>query len=210
MMSRERRRGSTLVPAPRAEHCLDFANTLSWRGDALPSEALSSLGDLLAWCTSREERQKGEIDRFGRWWRGDPEAAAAAFAEAIELREGIFRIFSAVASSVKPAAVDLSGLNRALAAGPKRIRLARAGDGYAWRVDRPQPSIPALLAPVLWSAGDLLTQPMLVQRVRQCANEKCRWLFLDDSKSGSRRWCSMNVCGNRAKARRHYLRTKES
>ena len=65
----------------------------------------------------------------------------------------------------------------------------------------------ALLAPVLWSAGDLLAGPRL-GRVRRCANPQCLWLFLDDSKTGNRRWCSMATCGNRAKAHRHYLRQK--
>jgi predicted RNA-binding Zn ribbon-like protein len=40
-------------------------------------------------------------------------------------------------------------------------------------------------------------------------NDQCGWLFMDDSKNGSRRWCSMRSCGNRAKAQRHYLRSKQ-
>src|SRR5487761_522058 len=67
------------------------------------------------------------------------------------------------------------------------------------------PAVASLLAPVIWSAGDLLTGERLA-RVRLCANEKCRWLFLDDSKAGTRRWCAMRACGNRAKAHRHYMR----
>jgi len=67
------------------------------------------------------------------------------------------------------------------------------------------PAAASLLAPVLWSAGDLIAGQRL-QRLRMCANEKCRWLFIDDSKSGTRRWCAMSSCGNRAKAHRHYLR----
>jgi predicted RNA-binding Zn ribbon-like protein len=66
-----------------------------------------------------------------------------------------------------------------------------------------------LLAPVLWSAGDLLTGGRL-SRVRQCANPACLWLFVDDSKAGTRRWCSMASCGNRAKANRHYARLKQT
>jgi predicted RNA-binding Zn ribbon-like protein len=65
-----------------------------------------------------------------------------------------------------------------------------------------------MLAPIAWSAADLLTGPR-AQRVRQCADEKgCGWLFIDESRAGTRRWCSMGECGNRAKARRHYLRRK--
>jgi predicted RNA-binding Zn ribbon-like protein len=58
---------------------------------------------------------------------------------------------------------------------------------------------------VLWSAADLLVEPRLA-RVRQCGNPKCVWLFLDTSRAGNRRWCAMSMCGNRAKAHRHYLR----
>ncbi|MBV9150398.1 MAG: CGNR zinc finger domain-containing protein, partial [Alphaproteobacteria bacterium] len=63
------------------------------------------------------------------------------------------------------------------------------------------------LAPVLWSAADLLTHADR-RRVRRCANDQCLWVFVDDSKAGTRRWCDMASCGNRAKSRRHYLKTK--
>jgi predicted RNA-binding Zn ribbon-like protein len=46
-------------------------------------------------------------------------------------------------------------------------------------------------------------------RIRQCANPKCLWMFVDASKAGTRRWCDMNACGNRAKAQRHYHRSKQ-
>ena len=62
---------------------------------------------------------------------------------------------------------------------------------------------------MVWSAGDLLVGPRLA-RVRRCANERCLYLFVDDSKSGTRRWCSMAACGNRAKAHRHYVRKKQA
>ena len=64
-----------------------------------------------------------------------------------------------------------------------------------------------LLSPVLWSAADILVSADL-KRLRQCANKRCLWLFFDDSKNRTRRWCSMQACGNRAKAQRHYLRQK--
>ena len=63
------------------------------------------------------------------------------------------------------------------------------------------------LWPVLWAAAELLTSADR-DRVRACASDPCRWLFLDLSRNRSRRWCSMEDCGNRAKARRHYARSK--
>ena len=118
------------------------------------------------------------------------------------------------ASSMRPRAAtapaddDLSALNRALKETPARSALQRIGAGFGWRVETRRPATAStVLAPALWSAGDLLTGPQLA-RVRECANDKCLWLFLDESKNGTRRWCSMSACGNRAKAHRHYARLK--
>ncbi len=76
-----------------------------------------------------------------------------------------------------------------------------------WPSDRTAPAAADLLAPVLWSAADLLAGAHKT-RIRECANAECLWLFLDESKGGTRRWCDMASCGNRAKARRHYLKVK--
>lgn len=47
-----------------------------------------------------------------------------------------------------------------------------------------------------------------LERVRQCAHEECILYFLDLSKSGKRKWCSMETCGNRKKAAKHYHKVK--
>ena len=82
------------------------------------------------------------------------------------------------------------------------------GGGFGWAVGSARfTDAAALLAPVLWSTGDLLAGNQLA-RVRECANSNCLWVFIDESKNGTRRWCSMSACGNRAKAHRHYTRKK--
>ena len=63
-----------------------------------------------------------------------------------------------------------------------------------------------VLWPVVWSAVRLLSSPELAS-VRKCAAPGCGWLFVDGTKNGSRRWCSMSVCGNRDKVRRYRRRT---
>jgi predicted RNA-binding Zn ribbon-like protein len=62
-----------------------------------------------------------------------------------------------------------------------------------------------MLWPIASSAADLLTSERL-KKVRLCEAKTCTWLFLDESRNHSRRWCDMKVCGNREKARRHYQR----
>jgi predicted RNA-binding Zn ribbon-like protein len=88
-------------------------------------------------------------------------------------------------------------------------RHVRADERYAWRITGGAPTAPALLAPVLWSAGDLMAGADHA-RIRRCGNDKCLWLFMDASKGGTRRWCDMASCGNRAKAQRHYLKSRQS
>jgi predicted RNA-binding Zn ribbon-like protein len=198
----------TLIAGPRDDACLAFANTLSWRGRAAPFEALADVGDLVRWAAG-SAGLAGEVGQLERWARAHPAAAAALFAEAIALREAIYRIFRALACGEAIPDPDLAALNRALAAAHPRHRLAPAGAGYGWQVGPEKSSAPTLLAPVLWSAGDLLAGDRR-RRVRLCANGRCLWLFLDESKAGTRRWCNMASCGNRAKARRHYQRTRPS
>jgi predicted RNA-binding Zn ribbon-like protein len=135
------------------------------------------------------------LDRF--------DSASLPFDDAIRLRETIYRCFAATAHGHAPDSEDLAALNAALAEVPPRRRVCLGG----WDVGVPDGAMSVLLGPVLWSAADLLVGAQL-RRVRQCVNPACGWLFLDDSKSGTRRWCSMSTCGNRAKAHRHYERRK--
>jgi predicted RNA-binding Zn ribbon-like protein len=197
-----------LMPAPPDELCLSFANTRSWRGSELPTEQFRGIDDVIAWCQSDGGLPSPHADAWRTNWQDRPADGAAAFEDAVRLREAIYRTFHAIATGGAPAEADLDGINRVMAETPARTGVAVTRAGFAWRVAWPdQPSVAALLAPVAWSAAALLVGTRLT-RVRQCANERCLWLFLDDSKSGTRRWCSMSSCGNRAKAHRHYLRHK--
>lgn len=205
--SQRTRETSGLVLAPRSDLCLDFVNTLYWRG-SVPRETLHEFTDLLNWGTSAASVLAGGAASRKEWARLAPGDGASLFRDAITLRETLYRIFHATAGGGAAADEDLAALNRALKETPARGSLQRVGAGFGWRVGGTRrAAAAALLSPVLWSAGDLLTGPQLA-RVRECANDKCLWLFLDESKNGARRWCSMKACGNRAKAHRHYIRHK--
>ena len=197
-----------LVPAVKADLGLEFANTRYWRGREAHTETLTSLDDLLKWVTDSGGLKLEAVDRLRAWWLAHPRKGGQSFDEALELREAIYRIFRALAEHAEPLAADLDVLNRALAAAPARAQLLRSNGGYAWALDDLKLDVASLLAPVIWAAGDLLIEPVHI-RVRRCANDECVWLFLDDSKSGTRRWCDMKACGNRAKAHRHYAKLKK-
>jgi predicted RNA-binding Zn ribbon-like protein len=175
--------------------CLEFANTRFWRGQPQPTETLKAPEDLATWLAGNVAKEARPLPR-------------REFERAIEARETIWRLFDAAARGKAPAAPDLQMLNELLAAAPARTTLKRERNGFAWDVDMRGSTALGQLAPVLWTAGDLLAGDRL-GKVKRCANPECIWLFLDDSRAGRRRWCSMSACGNRAKARRHYHRSRE-
>jgi predicted RNA-binding Zn ribbon-like protein len=186
--------------------CLDFANTWGDRGRP-ESERLRGYGDLLAFARQAglvDERQAAALERRARR-RG--EEAERALAAAAGLREALYRIFSARAAGAEPAAADLERLNAALAEAAPGLRIERRDGGFAWGWSDPAESLAAPLRPVVRSATELLTSDEL-DRVRECDGARCTWLFLDRSRNRSRRWCSMESCGNRAKVHRHYRRQR--
>jgi len=83
------------------------------------------------------------------------------------------------------------------------------GDGFAWDWHEADGALELPIWIVARSASTLLVSQGL-RRVRECAGEKCDWLFLDASRNRSRRWCDMAACGNRAKAQRNYARRRGS
>jgi predicted RNA-binding Zn ribbon-like protein len=197
------------LAAPAEDLCLAFVNTRYWRGRADPTETLRNFDDLLVWLERHSGSAPPLISRAREQAIDHPATVARAGQEAIALRETIYRIFTAIAVGEAVKASDLEQLNHALALAPPRVRLIRGAEGFGWAANDKIAIAPALLAPVLWSAADLLTYADN-RRLRRCANEECLWLFMDHSKGGTRRWCDMNSCGNRAKAKRHYARSKRA
>lgn len=199
---------AALISTSKADLCLEFANSRYWRGTGEPTETLTSLDDVFTWLTLANALDAATIEELkARWPRGDTDAATLA--EIIALREALYRTFTAVAQHTAPDGRNLDLLNRTLMKAPARTQLINKDGAYFWRVEHLEPKIPDLLTPILWTAGDMIAEPRR-DRVRLCANEKCVWLFLDDSKSGTRRWCDMKACGNRAKAHRHYEKKKKA
>jgi predicted RNA-binding Zn ribbon-like protein len=76
--------------------------------------------------------------------------------------------------------------------------------GVVWHLDLPEGRTTAARAVLAWDALRVSSPG----RLRPCANPECRLFLIDHSKPNSARWCSMAVCGNRMKARRHYQRTR--
>lgn len=200
-------RGRILRCAPEGL-CLQFANTVAWRNSEAPEERLPSPASLLDWCIRAGLLDVGCSSQLRARWKQRPREANALYQRALALREAIYRVFQSRDVSEGNPEGALRVINETLAAMPHRTRIAASRGAFGWWLDYARPTPLDMLVPIVWSAADLMTSPK-AQRVRQCADETgCGWLFLDESRAGTRRWCSMGDCGNRAKARRHYLRRK--
>jgi predicted RNA-binding Zn ribbon-like protein len=138
-----------------------------------------------------------------------PPVTAAQLAQARELREGVDRVLRAVAAGDRPRAADVRLLNETASASPPPVaRLRVAADGTPRRhVPRPADPVAAAFSALAADAIDLATSGVAV---RVCAAEDCGIRFADSSPQRNRQWCSMGRCGNRAKARAHYRRSRRS
>ena len=130
------------------------------------------------------------------------------YRRAIGLRESLYALFAAVVAGETPPANALGHLNEELSEALAMARVVPDDGAFRWGWADAPGRLDAVLWPVVRSAADLLTSGR-VDRVHECpGHDGCGWLFLDTTKNETRRWCDMKFCGNRAKARRHYARTR--
>lgn len=181
--------------------CLDFANTAFRDNGVVVLESLGSSDDLLSWGVAAQLFAPADADRLRMAAGVRREEVRDSFGRAVTFREQVYRIFAAVAERHGVDPHDLAALDRAQSDAFARRRLVAEGTEFRWDWSGGSAALDQVLWRVTESATDLLTQGEL-SRVRRCAGENCTRLFLDTSRSGQRRWCDMNHCGNIAKARR--------
>jgi predicted RNA-binding Zn ribbon-like protein len=187
------------------EHlCLDFVNSTSNHQNT-SDDCLKSYADLVSWGLDVQLLSTQEAMHLWEVASQQPAQAAALHQKAIVLREVIYHILLDVALDQTPNPADLNTLNVALTEAMAHMRLLLADGSFNWTWEDHIASLEGIYWRVAWSASELLMSDKL-KHIRHC--EGCDWLFLDMGRGHKRRWCDMNTCGNRAKARRHYLRTK--
>jgi predicted RNA-binding Zn ribbon-like protein len=187
---------------------LDFTNTVNWRGRAAPEDYLTRYGVLVDWSSHIGLVSPAERASLSRRAEASPDRAAELFETVLALREAFYRLLVAQALGTKPRPSDLPVLNAVQRRFPSPGEIARSGALYVWKSAAPEEALALPVALLARIAVDFLVSPEL-RRLRLCEASDCGWLFLDISPNRRRRWCSMEGCGNRAKARRHYRRTRD-
>ena len=182
---------------------LDFTNTVGNRG-AAAEEHFNAYADVVSWAETRGVIGRREATQLRQEAARRATAAAEALASVRALRESLYRALAAAASGRRCRAADLARINAAVGAAFSGAHLQSRGDGLELRFTPDQGTIrldEPITTPVVRAAIDLLTTEA-IRRVRLCADRSCAWLFTDTTRSGTRRWCDMKVCGNRNKVRR--------
>jgi predicted RNA-binding Zn ribbon-like protein len=192
------------------ELCLNFANTKEWHASENPVEHLNSFADLISWGEQARLIPAVAASVLRQQSQEQPENKMAVFKDAIRLREAIYTIFSRRYAGEGVPAEELKVLNFVVQQALAHLQLIPDDGRMKWEWTPGNKGIDIILWSVARSAAELLTSEN-ADRVRECEdNRGCGYLFIDQSKNHSRRWCSMESCGNRAKARRHYTKARTS
>jgi predicted RNA-binding Zn ribbon-like protein len=182
---------------------LNFINTAEFRHTDAHFDGLKTYLNLLVWCYHSSLLTDTQAEGLLKRANTHPDDAEDALAFARQLREALYRIFVATFQKTVRQADDLTLFNAMLRTVSTQRQVVVDGYGFAWDwLDNPGDLTRVLWTPIL-SAAELLTSEE-VSKVKQCPN--CGWLFLDTSRNGLRRWCSMDFCGSKMKSRRQYQR----
>ncbi len=183
-------------PSIAGHPALDFVNTGAGH-DGGATNGLPDYDHLLRWAERVGLLSAAQVALLAE--AHHPWLTEDAWTEAMDLRQVMAAIFRATAKSSPPREREITAFNAVLGAALAHRRLS-AGLAWDWGEHGDQLDVPSWT--IALSAAGLLTDPIRRAQVKVCGNHACGRLFLDESPSGRRRWCRMNVCGNAAKVRR--------
>jgi predicted RNA-binding Zn ribbon-like protein len=185
---------------------LEFINTLEQK-KGLPVDHLESAQTALQWFSANDllhrDMLAAQSERLGE----EPQSGERALARIRRVRAAMRELVDASVSHRPADARQVDEINRAMRAhyvtylvpGPDGVSLDHRHEGDP---------IEGALGRLAESVAREVSQGH-PERLRVCANDECRWVFNDTSRTGTRRWCDMSTCGNRAKVARHRARKRE-
>jgi predicted RNA-binding Zn ribbon-like protein len=189
---------ATAEPEGNPELFVDFINTVELT-DGQPEEHLPDAASLRDWLHER--------DLCGA--RQPLSAIEGSLPAFRELRSVLHDTTERLAAGKRPTAAQLKRLNAALRDGLHYHQIKPIDGGSRFTVGQVGDELAQARASIAGSLAHYLAEHD-VTRLRVCANDGCRWRFIDRSPGGRRRWCDMRTCGNRAKVARHRARARSA
>jgi predicted RNA-binding Zn ribbon-like protein len=188
--------------------CLDFTNTVFWRLHEEPIEGFKDYSIFIKWGQFIGLLTEPDADCLIQQAQKYPDEALSVLRRAIKLREALYRIIIATIKGSHLDTGDIDILNSEISKLLQRTALFHLEEKFDWGWKVGENELDLMLWPILVSASEVLTSPDM-ERIGICEGDGCGWLFYDQSRNRSRKWCDMGDCGNRAKARRFYQRKRE-
>jgi len=197
---------TSVEPRESDELFITFANTLSHtRG--VPADSIPDPDALLAWL-----RDHGLLSARGRATEAarlhrDADEGERRLERFRHLREVLHRVAGQLSSGGQADQDTITDLNHILRHGLHYHQLITDEHGARYEISQVGDRLDQARAAIATSFAHFLADDA-ADRLRVCANPGCRWLFVDRSPAGRRRWCDMRTCGNQAKAARHRARAR--
>jgi predicted RNA-binding Zn ribbon-like protein len=204
-MSEDRLTGLNLIGGRPS---LDFVNTEGGQRSTSP-DRVQDYGDLARWGAYAGVIEEEEAARLLGLAAADPQEARRVHARAIEFREALFRILDDIGHGEATTAGDRAVLDREVAEALAHQRLVPHDGHFDWEIVADHGRMDRIVWILAADAADLLASEQL-ERVKKCCGDHCEWVFVDESRNRSRRWCEMSDCGNRAKQRRYQRRHRKT
>jgi predicted RNA-binding Zn ribbon-like protein len=193
------------------EPSIDFVNTTDWVNEEAVASQLTSYDALVGWAELASVIDAEAAVSLRSRARRNPAEAARALEGVIELRKVLRRAFVAAGDAAnKPGRGStlegsLSALNDRLHSALGHLSIANDEGKAALSWTGMAKELDCIEWPLVWGAVQLIASPG-AKSIRVCPGSNCGWMYVDRSRNGLRRWCSMDTCGAREKARRHYAR----
>ena len=176
--------------------CFDFTNTVSWRETEHPHEWFDSFDNFTKWTEITDILEKEQAKELLKTLQGSREEGERHLNKMIEIREFLFNLFN---HQVREGSIRPDDLQRLGVLGQSVYNhqmLAPSGSSYQWTWRNDISPLDKIHYTVIGAALEVITRHDL-SRIKKCPS--CQWLYMDMSKNKSRRWCTMEDCGNRHK-----------
>jgi predicted RNA-binding Zn ribbon-like protein len=187
------------------EDGLDFINTIEFSRDGAEDE-LKTAANALTWLHDHNLLHRETLEELREVVEASPSRAERLLERVRRVRTAMRELVEATVERRRPALDQLAEINRALRT-HYVYELIPAPDGVSLDHRHEGDPVEGALARLVESLAREVSQGQR-DRLRLCANDECRWVFADTSRTGRRKWCDMATCGNKAKAARFRERRK--
>jgi predicted RNA-binding Zn ribbon-like protein len=193
------------LPSLGGDLSLDFVNTVHDRHEVPLRNLLKNYLDLVTWIHSADAINDSQKESLLKKGQENQSKANQVYKDALQLREALYDLIVNLINREDVSPVNMQMINQWLSRAFSNLELARLNSHFVLDWNDENFELESVIWPIIRSFSDLITSEDR-KRIKQCGN--CGYLFVDNSKNRSRRWCSMEICGNRVKARRHAKKTR--